>query len=231
MLEIEQSYIENANIPEYHITEQDYKDARQIAKTRAFHYIQCGWTQFQMDELLSAAYEGVCEAAVRFDPYKGNLKDTKFTSYAYFWIEKYIKEYIASNKSVVSGSLSDCWTGKVPYAMSIDAYDTGDTDQAGSDHKDWLGTCDSIEDAMSNSETTAEKLDMLSELLLKLEPLERLVIQLSVGIGTLNGQAMTVRQIAHAIEHKPIDTQNILDSAYAKLMSYKEDYAEAYAML
>jgi len=58
-----------------------------FAEKLANHLNLCGFPQ---DELYSEAYLGLCEAAAKFDPNKG----ASFSTYAYNYIEKYVREYI-----------------------------------------------------------------------------------------------------------------------------------------
>jgi RNA polymerase sigma factor (sigma-70 family) len=210
------------------VTDQDLKDAMNLASARAYHYQQVGWTMFTREELKSAALEGIAEAIIRFEPTRGSVKDTKFTSYAYFWIEKYLKEYITNNKSMLSASNCEKWQGKVPYVNSYDAYDANDNDGAGSDHKDWLGAGIIASDAMEANERSIACNDLLTSMLLKLDHIERLCMQLSLGIGTLYGKQMEVKQIAKALRISKVQVRLILGNAQNKLKAYKEEYAKQY---
>lgn len=212
-----------------YVTEADLRNAINMAKARVFHYQQIGWTMFSKDDLLSAANEGIAEALVRFEPSKGSVKETKFTSYAYFWIEKYLKEYITHNKTLLAGTSFELWTGAVPYAMSIDAYDDPDRDDASSDHKDWLGTSVS---ASANIEAIQRQKDinaLLGQLFMHLEPAERLVMQLSLGIGTVYHEPMTIPEIAKATKQTKAAVELLMHNATMKMQDAKTKYKRRYA--
>lgn len=212
-----------------YVTETDLQNAINMAKARVYHYQQIGWTMFSRADLLSAANEGIAEALVRFEPSKGSIKDTKFTSYAYFWIEKYIKEYITHNKTMLTGTAFELWTGAVPYTISIDAYDDPDRDEVSSDHKDWLGTSVS---ASANIEASQRQRDMqalLSQMLMHLEPAERLVMQLSIGIGTVFHKPMTIPEIAKATKQTKKVVEQLMQAATSKMQAAKSKYKRQYA--
>lgn len=214
-----------------HVTSQDLKDTMNLAKARAYHYQSIGWTMFSREELISAAYEGVSEALIRFQPDKGTVKDTKLSSYAYFWIEKYLKEYITKNKTILNGSTVEMWTGQVPYTNSIDALDTGADDQMGSDHKDWLATDEDAASNIDKQERNQDINDLLATIFLELEPKERLVIQLSLGIGTIQHIQLTNREIARQTNMRVYEVDEILARAYQKVYESKQKYAEQFEEL
>lgn len=207
-----------------HVTDIDLRDAMNMAKARVRHYQQTGWTMFAFNELLGAANEGIAEALCRFEPTKGTVKDTKFTSYAYFWIEKYLKEYITKNKTLLAGTNAELWTGQVPYTTSIDAYDDKDSDEAGSDHKDWLGTNVSASALIESSEHTEAIQQLLSKVMLELDASERLVLQLSLGIGTVNKEQLDVKSIAKSCNMTKPAVQALLASAMSKLQALRDKY-------
>lgn len=210
------------------VTDTELQDAMNMASARATHYQQIGWTMFTKEELKGAANEGIAEALIRFEPSRGGVKDTKFTSYAYFWIEKYLKEYITNNKSMLSASSAEKWQKQVPYVNSFDAYDDKGNDNAGSDHKDWLGAGIVASDAMEAHERHDACSNLLTTMLLQLEQQERLCMQLSLGIGTLYGKAMEVRQIAKAMNISKVQVRMILTAAQQKLVAIKKTYADMY---
>lgn len=205
------------------VTEKDYTDAINLCKARAYHYQSIGWTQFAREDLISAGYEGICIAAQRFDPSKGTVKATKFTSYAYFWIEKYIREFIAKNKSIVSGSLSDCWCGRVPYAQSIDQY-TNDNDSAGPDHNAWLSDHSNACSTIEQNELRQQQADLLAEMFSELHEIERTVLMLRMGIGTIDSQPLTIRDLAEAMDMSIGKVHSIVRAAQAKFDMIKTKY-------
>lgn len=211
------------------ITEKDMADAINLCEATVTKYQQLGWTQFTRDELISAGYEGICEATVLFDPNKGTVKRTKFTSYAYFWIRKYIQEYIAKNKTMASGSISECYRGDVGYTQSIDAYATN-PDTGGIDHLGYLA-CDSenIEEILSNQCLEQERKDLLAEMFSELSFEQSLVYKLYNGIGTVDGEPMTIREIASAMECSIGKVHGLIKSVTEELPSLQAKYAERFA--
>jgi RNA polymerase sigma factor (sigma-70 family) len=211
------------------VSMQDIDDTMNLAKARVFHYQQQGWTMFSKDELLSAAYEGISEAIIRFDPNKGSVKQTKFSSYAYFWIEKYIMEYITNNKSTLSGTAAEKWSGRLPYAESIEALDDRQSNRMGQDHYAWLGFTDQRY-SIDSKEAIEGMKNLFTKLFKELEPQERLCMQLSIGIGTISGAPMRVTEIARMTRMKTIEVTEILQVAMSKLQAsskkYERDYAE-----
>lgn len=206
------------------VSDRDLRDTMNLAKARVYHYQSIGWTCFSKAELLSAAYEGIAEAIIRFEPAKGTVKDTKFSSYAYFWIEKYLKEFITKNKTMLSGTNFELWTGQVPYTNSIDAYDDSANDSVGSDHKDWLGAGVEASGLVESMQYSKALQDLLAKIFLELEPIERLVIQLSLGIGTVNKEPLSHRQIAKSCNLTKMTVEQILSNAMQKLQAVKEQY-------
>ena len=211
------------------VSMQDLDDTMNLAKARVFHYQQQGWTMFSKDELLGAAYEGISEAIIRFDPDKGTVKQTKFSSYAYFWIDKYIMEYITSNKSILAGTAADKWTGKLPYAASIEALDDKASNKMGQDHYAWLGFTDQQYD-IDSKEAMAGMKNLFIKLFKELEPQERLCMQLSIGIGTVDGRPLQIYEIARMTRLRRVDVHALMASAMQKLQAsskkYEADYAE-----
>ena len=183
------------------ITAADYNNAMNMARAMAVQLRNKGWTRFTVKELMDAGFEGIAEAAVRFEPTKGTVRLTKFTSYAYFWIRKMQQEYIARNKSMLSGSLGECYMGLVPYTDSIDAMDDkSDSDHVRSGHcfgltSDTFSYLDTVD-----TETLRQRRDLLAAMFARLPELERTAYMLSNGIGTVTGENMTVREIAAAME-------------------------------
>jgi RNA polymerase sigma factor (sigma-70 family) len=212
------------------ITSADLKEAMNIAKARAYHYQSIGWTMFSREELVSAANEGICEAMVRFEPTKGTVKDTKFTSYAYFWIEKYLKEYITKNKTMLNGTGGELWSGQVPYTRSIDALDCSDSNTAGSDHKDWLGTNVLPSSSIEASERSKNVSNLIAKIFMELDSLDRLCIQLHLGIGTIDSMPLSIRAIARQTCMTRTIVEQRLANAYAKMQECKCKYAREFEL-
>lgn len=212
-----------------YVTENELQDAMRMAQARVYHYQQIGWTMFSKTDLLSAAYEGIAEALIRFEPAKGTVKETKFTSYAYFWIEKYLKEFITKNKTMLTGSSAELWTGEVPYTMSIDVYDSDDRDGIGSDHKDWLGTDVLASSYIEATEHANQIHELLATMFLELEPMQRLVIQLSIGIGTVAREPLTLREIARSTHLTLKVVEELLQQAHAKMEQIRPKYEKQFA--
>jgi RNA polymerase sigma factor (sigma-70 family) len=212
------------------ISNDELIDAQNLAKSRVYYFKSLGWLQFTNDELIAEAYAGITESILRFNPDKGSVKNTKFTSYAYFWIDKKIKEYIARNKSLLSGNLSECWRGDVPYTTSIDSYGEKD-DSAGIDHLGFIADeSETIDVVLIRKERQQKCKDLFSKLMENLAPMESLCYQLINGIGTISGKPMTIREIAESIEVSVGTVHSYISSANHKISinsnSYRVEYME-----
>jgi len=211
------------------ITPADYNNAMHMARAMAVQLRNKGWTKFTVKELQDAGFEGIAEAAVRFEPTKGTVRLTKFTSYAYFWIRKMQQEYIAKNKSILSGSMTECYLGMVPYTDSIDAMDdNSESDHAGSDHCAGLVSDTDIYQDMIDSETLRQRRDLLASMFARLPELERTAYMLSNGIGTVNGTNMTVREIAAAMDISIGRVSFLVNNAKALIQAMRNDFEATY---
>lgn len=210
------------------IQPDDWQNAMNMARAMAVQLRNKGWTRFTVKELADAGYEGIAEAANRFEPTKGTVRLTKFTSYAYFWIRKMQQEYIARNKSMLSGSLSECYAGMVPYTDSIDAMDDEEHDGIGSDHCGCLTSDTDIWQDMVDAEALRRRRDLLSSMFAKLPELERTAYLLSNGIGTVTGESMTTRQIATAMEISTGHVSALVNNAKRLLSDMKLEFEQAY---
>lgn len=212
-----------------YINENDITDARNMAKAMSYEFLSSGWNRVcTADDLISAAYEGIAEAIVKFDPNKGTVKQTKFTSYAYFWIRKYLQMYVTKAKTLLSGSMSDAYRGLIPTSTSIDAIGTS-YDEAGADHNGWLADGDEADTAITAGERNLECLELLHAMLAELPDFERTTYALSVGLGTLSGQAMTPRQMAHAMDCTVAMVNDGLKRAQMLMNRIKLAYVDSYA--
>lgn len=210
---------EELSTPIDYVTKQELRDAQNLAKARVYFYRHTGWMQFSANELLSAAYEGISCAIVRYDRHKGSVKETKFTSFAYFWINKKIREYISVYKTMLSGKLTDHVNQRVPYTSSFESI-MALTDIDDYDHNSFMTDDNSETDTeIVQSELNDELHSIYVKLLSKLQPFEALCIQLLNGIGTVSGNSMTIREIARATETTAAVVQTNIDSAIAKLKS------------
>lgn len=211
------------------IQPSDWTNAMNMARAMAVQLRNKGWTTFTVKELADAGFEGIAEAAHRFEPTKGTVKLTKFTSYAFFWIRKMQQEYIAKNKSMLSGTMAECYGGLVPYTASIDAMDDkSNDDHAGSDHCIGLTSDIDIWQDMVDAETTRQRRDLLSTMFARLPELERTAYLLSNGIGTVTGENMTVRQIAAAMQISIGHVSALVNNAKSLLNNMKAEFQIAY---
>lgn len=205
------------------VTRMELQDADNIAKARVNYFRQVGWTQFTPEELLSEARLGISIAIVRFNPARGSVKDTKFTSYAYFWINKYIQEYIARNKSMLSGTLAECWRDEMPYTSSYDQF-AADSDTAGLDHmKSLRDISDNIDEQLDKVAIQSRCKRMFGMVMQMLDPMESLVFKLNNGIGTISGEPMQIREIARSTEISAARVEDILNSVREKLHTIGEN--------
>lgn len=212
------------------VSVKELTDAENLARARVFYFRSIGWYQFSTEELLSTAMAAVSEAICRFNPQLGTVKDTKFTSYAYFWIDKYLKEYITRNKTMLSGSLNEHWNNEIPYTQSYDAMQS-DSDSPGIDH---------IQGIRDNEETAEEKMisddnklrihELVQTMLSTLDPVKSTCYKLSFGIGTISGEPMQPREIAKSL-CMPIDeVLNVLDEITISLKqkAHEPQYMKMY---
>lgn len=211
-----------------YITPMDLQDTMSLARARAVHYQRSGWHMFEINELISAAYEGIAEATIRFNPSKGTVKDTKFSSYAYFWIEKYLKAFITVNKTMVKGTAHELYTGQVGYTSSIDAYDDTAFDGSGSDHKFWLADASQASDKIEQAETDIARHNILMRMLKHLDRLDRTVLCLSLGIGTVDREPLSVKDIAIAMHMTKPKVEAVLSKANAELARISVQFTAAY---
>lgn len=72
--------------------EKELKELAPLIKKIASNFITSNITA---DELFQEGMLGVYEAKQKYNP----KKDTKFSTYAYFWIKKYIMKYVGVEKS------------------------------------------------------------------------------------------------------------------------------------
>ncbi|MEA1972622.1 MAG: sigma-70 family RNA polymerase sigma factor, partial [Candidatus Cloacimonadota bacterium] len=71
--------------------EKELKELAPLIKKIASNFITSNITA---DELFQEGMLGVYEAKQKYNP----KKDTKFSTYAYFWIKKYIMKYVGVEK-------------------------------------------------------------------------------------------------------------------------------------
>jgi RNA polymerase sigma factor (sigma-70 family) len=210
------------------VNEQEISDAMNYAKAKVHSYMKSWHSKFSKQELESAAFEGIAEAIQRFEPKNGSVQDTKFTSYAHFWIEKYIKTYIANNKTILSGSLHDLWVGSVPYAYSIDDNnDDGPSSDCTAMVKD-KSEKNSADFVLIKSETDAGTQELLNRILSRLSGLDKIVVQLHFGIDTIDDKSMTIKEIAKNLGISSAKAQGHLDSAMTNLSDCKQELMQLY---
>lgn len=210
------------------ISSQELQDAKNLAKARVHYFKSLGWLQFSNEELLSEAYSGISEAMCRFNPDKGTVKQTKFTSYAYFWIDKKIQEYIARYKTMLSGNLSEHWRNEIPYTMSIDMMVTSE-DSGGIDHIFGLRDNDmTIEEKIENDEKTSRIKELLNVILEELEPMESTCFQLLNGIGTISGEPMSIKEISKSVELPAAVVISIIENTKHKLHNISAKFVNIY---
>lgn len=210
------------------ISPKEYNDAIGIVKARVHYYRNAGWLQFSTDDLCSAGYNGIVEASIRFNPSKGTVRETKFTSYAYFWINKCIQEYIARNKSMLSGTLADCYRGSVDDTISIDQY-TDAENSGGQDHLGFIAvTDDDVVETMTKPYLQQKTKALVDTMLMELPDQLRLVWSLAHGLGTVNGDGLDIRGIAKALECTKQYAENLLNEARTAMASISAKYQAEY---
>jgi RNA polymerase sigma factor (sigma-70 family) len=211
------------------IPANELQDALSLARARVTYYRGIGWNKAPFEDMLSAAYQGISEARIRFQPETGSVKDTKFTSYAYPWINKYIREFITKTKTMISGGMSALYTNQVGYAVSIDSYDDNGHDSSGSDHKMWLSDqSETAFEKLQNTERNTEMLDLIDVLCKDLDDSERSVLLLSFGIGTISNEQYDNRRIAKMLDLSINDVDHFKHSALCKLQSCQAKYKNAF---
>jgi DNA-directed RNA polymerase sigma subunit (sigma70/sigma32) len=134
---------------------------------------------------------------------------------------------------MLSGSLHEHWTGQVPYHLSIDA--------AGSDGDGPTADCTVLvknKDADNNTDSNVianESSQVLNELieklLSKLSGYDKIVIQLAFGIDTIDGQALSVPEIAKNLGMTKKAIQMHYDQAMLILAKDKEKLLAMYFKL
>lgn len=197
------------------VSKQEWQDAMKLAKTIAIGY-QKKWTNYTIQELYSVGCEGLCEAALRFEPKKGVVQDTKFTTYARPWIVKWVLLYCEYAKHTVSGTPRD-----VSKEFSID-YVTDDG--LDTEHKSWMSSSSDYnsDNEVKKQEHKTELSEILQFLLSKLDSLEIIVVQMYFGINTLNDKAYSVKEIAKELELRVYKAQEILNDALEKLSEHRQ---------
>lgn len=201
------------------VSNEELMNAMSYAKARVWAHLSNGsWQMINRSDLLSAAYEGVTEALHRFEPKRGGVQETKFTSYAHFWIEKYIKEFIARNRTIVSSSLSDSFRGLTPYAYSIDIQDD---DAPSQDHQ--IGLKQDCVDLVEQSECNQAKSKLVKLFLKKLDSdFDRTCLQLHFGIQTIDNKAKNIKEIAKLTQV----SKRIVTESLERSMSMLKQYSD-----
>ena len=215
------------------VSYSEIKDAEDLARARVHYFRSLGWYQFSTEELFAEACYGISEAICRFNPGLGTVKDTKFTSYAYFWIDKRIQEYIARNKTMLSGNLSELWTNEVPYTQSFDAI-AENPDNGGIDHIYGIrDNDDNAEESMIHADVSESIKNLVAELMSMLDPFESTCYRLSFGIGTVSGEPMQPKEIAKSMNTTIEEVLKTIDNVSVKLReqsaALKETYTELYS--
>jgi DNA-directed RNA polymerase sigma subunit (sigma70/sigma32) len=216
------------------VSQVEINEAMSLARARVRYYMSIGWSQFSFDDLASAAYLGIAEAARRYLPEAGTVKDTKFTSHAYPWINKYIREYITNNKTIVSAGLGALYNNEAGFTISVDAFDDRNYDNAGSDHKGWLA--DDANNALEHIEHDERQVSIkciVREMCHDLSELERTAIFLRFGIDTVGGIANDINKVAKLLDITIDYANEILANAFSKLSTvsnkYSKEFSELYA--
>jgi hypothetical protein len=150
-------------------------------------------------------------------PEAGTVKDTKFTSFAYPWINKYIREHITRNKTMVSGGLAALYNNEAGFTISVDAFDDRGSDQAGSDHKWWLAdTSCNVHEAIESKERMHDIKTLVREICSDLDITERTAIYLHFGIDTINGVHNDICRVAKMLEISHETAEMIIAGAFEK---------------
>lgn len=217
----------------YQIGQDDLDNAMRMAQVKAVDFFKKGWgEQFSIEELISSAQMGVCEAMLRFNPTKGTIKHTKFTSYAFFWIRKYLQEYVTQHKTILSGTMGEKYEGLVPGTQSIDALNDKENDGPGQDHMSFMtSNVDIFEDFVEQEQRTQRKI-LFKQMIAELEPNEMLAYCLRYGIDTVTGLPMRDREIAKAMGIKVADAKALADKADERMHGeLREKYAAKFAQI
>lgn len=206
------------------VTAEDYENAMHMGRALAKRLRDMGWQRFSMNDLIGAANEGIAEAALRFEPTKGRVQLTKFTSYAYFWIRKKLLQYVTVNKTLLSAKEYEHACGYVPSTLYLDKFDDDNNDGPGTDHMGFLVSNEDFYQTLITNEARLASQNLLASMLARLPEKERTAYMLSVGLGTVMGEGLTVRQIAHAMNISIGKVSFLVNNAKRLLNELKAEY-------
>ena len=194
------------------------KSCLKLALKIAKDYYGQSRTGFDLDDLVQVANEGLCMAAQRY-----TNPDAKFATYAYFWIKKYVLEFInvGSRPLAVSNHEGFCRVTDELSFVSKDSFVQGNNDDYDNSINNLLVSDFVNGDVLADQELNCNHVQTeLNELLSCLETLERQVLCASFGLAPFD-KPLNIKEQAKYFNNRIVT----LEKVYAKAVSKVKEFA------
>jgi RNA polymerase sigma factor (sigma-70 family) len=169
-----------------------------------FYLVRSKNERVNIDDLIQAGNLGLVIAADKYlnTPVESGTRPAKFSTYAYFWIQKYITEESYMQATLMSGTRDDKWqAAHYTHTVGSDAYgETGDSDRKSEKNSVWDKLNSSEQNEIQTAKSDLDSIKLASKQLFKdLKPEEKRVLFLVYGIDTPTGNPCTYEEAGKLI--------------------------------
>ena len=176
--------------------------------------------KIEFDDCISAGLLGATEATdIYIRRSKVEKQAAKLSTYAHFWIEKYIKEYCRNNMTILSSGPT-----KVREALTFNVLEGNRPVNDEGRSVEFFDICnDANITSNDNTEQLQEAESASIELLKGLSTIQKNVLILSFGICSTTGEGLNHRKIARKLNLRTSNVQSILTETLEQLRAKFED--------